>query len=48
MKTESQIKDTLGIIRKRNTILLSKNRQLCQKTDKNRVKNQKIGAEQAE
>jgi hypothetical protein len=48
MKTESQIKDTLVIIEKRNTISLSKNRQLCQKIDKNRVKNQKIGAEQAE
>ena len=48
MKTESQIEDTLVIIEKRNTIPLSKNRQLCQKTDKNRVKNQKIGAEQAE
>ena len=46
--TESHIEDTLVIVVKRNTIPLSKNRQLCQKTDKNRVKNQKIGAEQAE
>jgi hypothetical protein len=48
MKTEPQREDTLVIVVKRNTLSLSKNRQLCQKTDKNRVKNQKIGAEQAE
>jgi hypothetical protein len=42
--TESQIKDTLVIITKRNTISLSKNRQLFQKTDKSRVKDQKRGA----
>ena len=36
--TESQIEYTLVIVEKRNTIPLSKNRQLCQKTDKNRVK----------
>ena len=34
MKTESQIEYTLVIIVKRNTIPLSKNRQLCQKIDK--------------
>jgi len=42
--TESQIKDTLVIITKRNTISLSKNRQLFQKTAKSRVKDQKRGA----
>ena len=45
--TESHIEDTLVIVVKRNTLSLSKNRQLCQKTDKNRVKNQKRGVEQA-
>ena len=45
--TESQREDTLAIVAKRNTLFLSKNRQLCQKTDKNSVKNQKRGVEQA-
>jgi len=45
--TEPQREDTLVIVVKRNTLFLSKNRQLCQKADKNSVKNQKRGVEQA-
>jgi hypothetical protein len=47
MKTEPQREDTLVIVAKRNTLSLSKNRQLSQKTDKNSIKNQKRGVEQA-
>ena len=46
--TESQIKDILVIVTKRNTISLSKNRQLLQKTEKNRVLDQKKGVAKAE
>ena len=45
--TEPQREDTLVIVVKRNTLSLSKNRQLSQKTDKHSIKNQKRGVEQA-